>query len=39
MWYSYTMEHYSGIKNKDTMKFAGKWMEPGNIIQHEAIHT
>jgi hypothetical protein len=21
------------------MKFAGKWMEPGNIIQHEAIHT
>lgn len=26
------MEHYSTIKNKDIMKFAGKWMENENII-------
>jgi hypothetical protein len=24
MWYTYTMEHYSAIKNKGIMKFAGK---------------
>jgi hypothetical protein len=22
------MEYYSAIKNKDIMRFAGKWMEP-----------
>jgi hypothetical protein len=27
MWYIYTMEYYSGIKNNDFMKFTGKWME------------
>jgi hypothetical protein len=27
MWFLYTMEHYSAIKNKDIMKFAGKGME------------
>jgi hypothetical protein len=26
MWYIYTMKYYSPIKNKDIMKFAGKWM-------------
>jgi hypothetical protein len=26
MWYIYTMEYYSAIKN-DFMKFLGKWME------------
>ena len=26
MWYIYTMEYYSGIKNKEFMKFLGKWM-------------
>ena len=25
--YLYTMEYYSAVKNNDTMKFAGKWME------------
>jgi hypothetical protein len=32
MWYIYTMEYYSAIKNNDFMKFAGKWMELENIL-------
>jgi hypothetical protein len=35
MWYNYTMEHYSAIKNNDFMKFLGKWMELENIILSE----
>ena len=35
MWYIYTMEYYSAIKNKDIMNFAGKWMELENIILSE----
>jgi hypothetical protein len=31
MWYIYTMEYYSDVKNK-LMKFLGKWMELENII-------
>ena len=27
MWYIYTMECYSTVKNSDIMKFADKWME------------
>jgi hypothetical protein len=27
MWYIYTMEYYSAIKNIDFIKFLGKWME------------
>jgi len=27
MWYIYTTEYYSAIKNNDFMKFIGKWME------------
>jgi hypothetical protein len=27
MWYIYTMEYYSSIKNNEFMKFLGKWME------------
>ena len=27
MWYIYTMGYYTAIKNKDFMKFLGKWME------------
>jgi hypothetical protein len=27
MWYIYTAEYYSAIKNQDTLNFAGKWME------------
>jgi hypothetical protein len=34
MWYRYTMEYYSAIKN-EIMVFAGKWMELENIILSE----
>ena len=27
MGYIYTMEYYSAVKNIDTLKFSGKWME------------
>ena len=33
------MEYYSAIKNKDIMKFAGKWMELENIILSEVTQT
>ena len=33
------MEYYSAIKNKDIMKFAGKWMELENIILGEVAKT
>jgi hypothetical protein len=29
------MEYYSAIKNKDTMKFSGKWIDLENIILSE----
>ena len=32
MWYIYTVEYYSTIKNND---FTGKWMELENIILSE----
>jgi hypothetical protein len=33
MWYIYTMEYYSAIKNNEFMKFLGKWMHlEGNIL-------
>jgi hypothetical protein len=33
------MEYYSAIKNKDILSFAGKWMEPENIILGEVTQT
>ena len=30
MWFIYTMEYYSAIKNEDIMNFAGKWIEQEN---------
>ena len=39
MWYIYTMEYYSAIKNSDFMNFAGKWTELQNIIPSEVIQT
>jgi hypothetical protein len=35
MWYIYTMEYYSAIKNNEFMKFLGKWMELEDIILSE----
>jgi len=32
MWYIYTMEYYTVIKNNDFMKFIGKWMELESTI-------
>lgn len=26
MWYTYTINYYSNVKNNDIMEFAGKWM-------------
>ena len=37
MWYIYTMDYYSAIKN-NLMKLAGKWMELESIILSEATH-
>jgi hypothetical protein len=39
MWYIYTMEYYSAIKNNDFMKFTSKWMDLENIILSEAIQS
>jgi hypothetical protein len=27
IWFIYTLEYYSAIKNEDIMNFAGKWIE------------
>jgi hypothetical protein len=32
IWYIYTMEYYSAIKNNELMKLLGKWMELENIL-------
>jgi hypothetical protein len=32
MWFIYTMEYYSAVKNKDILTFAGKFMELENTI-------
>ncbi|EDL86446.1 rCG65873 [Rattus norvegicus] len=39
MWYIYTMEYYSAIKNNSFMKFVGKWLELENIILSEHTPT
>ena len=39
IWFVYTMEYYSVIKNEDIMNFAGKWVELENIILSEVTHT
>jgi hypothetical protein len=35
MWYLYTMEFYSAIKENEISSFAGKWIELQNIILSE----
>jgi hypothetical protein len=39
MWFIYTMEYYLTIKNKDIVKFAGKWIELENIILSVVTQT
>ena len=39
MWYIYTMEYYSAIKNNEFMKFLGKCIELENIILSEVTQS
>jgi hypothetical protein len=39
MWFIYTTEYYSAIKNNYIMSFASKWMELKNIILSEISQT
>ena len=39
MWYIYTMEYYSAIKNDEFMKFLGKIIELENIILCEVTQS
>ena len=39
MWYIYTMEYYSTIKNNEFMKFLGKWIYLENIILSEVTQS
>ena len=39
MWYIYTMECYSAIKNNEFMKFLGKRMELESVILSEATQS
>jgi hypothetical protein len=39
IWYTYTMEYYSGIKNNEFIKFLAKWMELVNIILSEVTQS
>jgi hypothetical protein len=39
MWYIYTMEYYSSIKNNEFMKFLDKWMDLEDIILSEVIQS
>jgi hypothetical protein len=39
LWFIYTMEYYSAIKNKNILTFAGKWVELENIILSEVTQT
>ena len=35
MWFTYTMEYYSGIKKNETMSFAATWRDLEIIILSE----
>ena len=39
MWYIYTMEYYSAIKNNEFMKFLGKRMDLEDIILSEVTQS
>jgi hypothetical protein len=39
MWYIYTLEYYSTIKNNEFMKFLGKWIYLDDIILNEITQS
>ena len=39
LWYIYSMEYYSAIRNNDFMKFLRKWMHLENIILSEVTQS
>ena len=39
IWYIYTMEYYTAIKNNEFMKFLDKWIELENIILSEITQS
>jgi hypothetical protein len=39
IWYIYTVEYYSVIKNNEFMKFAGKWVELENTILSDVTQS
>jgi hypothetical protein len=39
MWYIYTVEYYSAIKNNEFMKFLGKWMDLEDILLSEVTQS
>jgi hypothetical protein len=39
LWYIYTMECYSAIKNNEFMKFLGKWIHLEDVILSEVIQS
>ena len=39
MWYMYTMQHYSGIKNNEIMPFAATWMDLETVMLSEVSQT
>jgi hypothetical protein len=39
MWYIYTVEYYSALKNNEFIKFLGKWMYLEDIILSEVTQS
>ena len=39
MWYIYTVEYYSAIKNNEFMKFLDKWMDLEEIILSDVTQS
>ena len=39
MWYIYTIEYYPAIRNNESIKFLGKWLELENIILSEVTQS
>ena len=39
MWYTYTMEYYSAIKETEIMPFAATWMDLEIVVLSEVIQT